>query len=566
MRYVALACDYDGTLATDGRVDEPTLAALGRVRDSGRRLILVTGRRLDDLQSVFPEYRLFDRIVAENGAVAYDPARRETRRLADPPPAAFTATLVERGVTPIDTGEVIVATWRPNEMAVLSAIRDLGLELQVIFNKEAVMVLPPGVNKASGLLAVLAEMSLSPHNVVAVGDAENDHALLQACECGVAVANALPMLKERADLVTSADHGAGVAELIGRLLANDLDDLAASLKRHEILLGRDGGGLEVCLPPYGHSVLLAGTSGGGKSTLAGAFLERLAERGYQFCLVDPEGDREGFERGVMLGTARKVPEPSEVMTVLDTPAQNAIVNLTGLPRDERPRFFETLLPRLQELRSATGRPHWIVLDEAHHLLPRDRPSSRAVVPQRLRSALLITLEPSTIAPEVLQSIDTLLVLGEDAGAALADFASTAGEGGAAAEVPRVELGEAAIWERGSLHARAFRIEPPRSTHRRHRRKYAEGELVEDEHFAFRGPEGKLNLRAENLRSFVRIAEGVDEDTWLHHYRKGDFSRWFRHVIKDEELAREAEEAEEAGLPASEGRARIREMVEKRYSV
>ena len=565
MRYVALACDYDGTLALAGRVDESTLAALRRVRDSGRRLILVTGRRLDDLQSVFSEHRLFDRIVAENGAVAYDPARREARPLAEPPPAAFAAALRERGVTPLDAGEVIVATWRPNEVPVLAAIRDLGLELQVIFNKDAVMVLPSGVNKATGLAAVLSEMRLSAHNVVAVGDAENDHALLQSCECGVAVAHALPLLKERADLVTEGDHGAGVTELITRLLANDLDDLAPSLRRHEILIGREPGGAEVCLPPYGHSVLLAGTSGGGKSTLAGAFLERLAERGYQFCLVDPEGDYEGFERGVVLGTGRKAPEASEVLAVLDTPGQNAIVNLTGVPLDERPRFFEGLLPHLQELRSVTGRPHWIVLDEAHHLLPGDRRTSGAVVPQRLRNALLITLEPSTVAPEALQSIDTLLVLGDKAADALRDFAQAADET-APGGVPPLERGEAAIWRRGSPEARAFGVEPPRAAHRRHRRKYAEGELLEDEHFAFRGPEGKLNLRAENLRSFVRIAEGVDEDTWLHHFRQGDYSRWFRGVIKDEDLAREAEEAERAGLPVAEGRARIREMVERRYAV
>ncbi len=567
MRYVALACDYDGTLALGGRVDEPTLAALQRARDSGRRLLLVTGRRLDDLQAVFPHCRLFDRIVAENGAVAHDPAERETRPLAEAPPAAFVAALRERGVAPFDAGEVIVATWRPNEVPVLAAIRDLGLELQVIFNKDAVMVLPPGVNKATGLAAVLAEMRLSPHNVVAVGDAENDHALLQLCECGVAVANALPMLKDRADLVTSGDHGAGVAELVDRLLANDLDDLASSLRRHEILLGREANGREVCLPPYGHSVLLAGTSGGGKSTLAAAFLERLGDRGYQFCLVDPEGDFEQFEGAVVLGTGRKAPEAAEVMAVLDAPSQNAVVNLTAVPRDERPRFFEALLPRLQELRSATGRPHWVVLDEAHHLLPSDRRTSAAIVPQRLRNTLLITLEPSGVAREALQSIDTLLVLGEDAAAALADFASVSGGGdGQGPVVPALERGQAAVWLRGAPAVRPFTVEPPRAAHRRHRRKYAEGELIEDEHFAFRGPEGKLNLRAENLRSFVRIAEGVDEDTWLHHFRQGDYSRWFRQVIKDEELAREAEQVERENVAAPEGRARIRQMVEKRYSV
>ena len=100
----------------------------------------------------------------------------------------------------------------------LETIRDLGLELQVIFNKGAVMVLPAGVNKASGLVAALDELGLSPHNVVGVGDAENDHAFLAACECAVAVANALPTIKERADHVTAGEDGDGVRELIDALI------------------------------------------------------------------------------------------------------------------------------------------------------------------------------------------------------------------------------------------------------------------------------------------------------------------------------------------------------------
>jgi hydroxymethylpyrimidine pyrophosphatase-like HAD family hydrolase len=84
------------------------------------------------------------------------------------------------------------------------------------------MVLPTGVNKASGLQAALKEMRLLPQQVVAVGDAENDHAFLHLCGFGVAVANALPALKERADLVTHGDHGAGVIELIEQMLADSL--------------------------------------------------------------------------------------------------------------------------------------------------------------------------------------------------------------------------------------------------------------------------------------------------------------------------------------------------------
>jgi hydroxymethylpyrimidine pyrophosphatase-like HAD family hydrolase len=226
MRYLVLATDYDGTLADDGRVGPSTLAALWRLRESGRKLVLVTGRELPDLLSVFPEYGLFDRIVAENGALLFRPETREEQLLGEAPPRALLEGLAARNVTPLSVGRVIVATWSPHENTVLEVIRELGLELQVIFNKGAVMVLPSGVNKASGVRAALADLLLSPHNAVAVGDAENDHALLAACELGVAVANALPALKERADLVTVQARGAGVSELIDRLLHSDLRELA----------------------------------------------------------------------------------------------------------------------------------------------------------------------------------------------------------------------------------------------------------------------------------------------------------------------------------------------------
>ncbi len=155
----------------------------------------------------------------------YRPATREVRPLAAPPPPEFVQALRDRGVAPCSKGEVIVSTWEPHEETVLATIRDLGLELQVIFNKGAVMVLPSGVNKATGLVKALAEMQISPQNTVAVGDAENDHALLASCGLGVAVANATESLKKEADLVLSNANGAGVSELIERLINNDLADV-----------------------------------------------------------------------------------------------------------------------------------------------------------------------------------------------------------------------------------------------------------------------------------------------------------------------------------------------------
>jgi hydroxymethylpyrimidine pyrophosphatase-like HAD family hydrolase len=223
--FTALATDYDGTLAADGVVDKRAIVALERLRESGRKLLLVTGREMPELRSVFPRLDLFDRVVAENGALLFRPETGEARPLATLPPPAFIARLRELKLTPLSTGHVIVATRVPHDQDVLAVIRELGLELQIIFNKGAVMVLPPGVNKASGLAAALKELSLSPRHVVAIGDAENDHAFLAACGCGVAVANALPMLKDEADWVTDGARGDGVIELAERLLRTDLADL-----------------------------------------------------------------------------------------------------------------------------------------------------------------------------------------------------------------------------------------------------------------------------------------------------------------------------------------------------
>ena len=142
MRFIAFACDYDETLASAGRVSSDGVAALKRLASSGRKLVLVTGRELEDLLAIFPEADLFDRIVAENGSLVFRPAIREKTLLGERPPRQFVDALIDRGVSPLSVGEVIVATTEPNQEVVLTTIRDLGLELQVIFNKGAVMVLP----------------------------------------------------------------------------------------------------------------------------------------------------------------------------------------------------------------------------------------------------------------------------------------------------------------------------------------------------------------------------------------------------------------------------------------
>ena len=569
MRYLALCCDYDGTIAHHGRVDEPTLAALKRLRESGRRLLLVTGRELDELQTVFPHLDLFARVVAENGALIYRPETREERLLDEAPPQAFVDKLIERGVGPISVGRVIVATWEPHEKTVLETIRDCGLELQVIFNKGAVMVLPAGVNKASGLRAALAELNLSPHNAVGVGDAENDHAFLNICECSVAVANALPAVKAKADIVTFADHGAGVTELVDEMLADDLASReSGTLARHDICLGKDARGKAIGLSPFRVSTLVVGTSGGGKSTVVAGLVERLRAANYNFCIIDPEGDYDSFESAVVLGNPEHAPSVDECVQLLSKPDQNAVINLLGVKLDDRPWFFLSLFSRIRELRARTGRPHWLIVDEAHHAMPANWRPTDQNLPERLEGVVMVSVSPNLVAPSVLRALDTLIVLGQKPREMLREFAD-ANRSTTPGDVPEaLESGTALLWNKSAADASTLlRLEPSRTERRRHLRKYAEGELPEDRSFYFRGPEGKLNLRAHNLILFMDLADGVDDDTWLFHLRKGEISQWLRQGIKDDQLAAQATAVERnQQLDAAASRRRMRELIEATYTL
>ena len=222
MRYFALAADYDGTVATSGTLSEEVEAALERLRSSGRRAVLVTGRTFEELSSHRPNLKLFDCVVLENGAVLYSPSTRQTIALSPPPSLELARELEQRGVEPVLTGQAILATRRPHERLVLDAIRNLGLELQITFNGDAVMVLPSGVDKGSGLEAALGELALSAHEVVGVGNAENDRAFLDICGCAVAVDNAVAEIKTTVDFCTRGADGTGVTELIEELVTTDL--------------------------------------------------------------------------------------------------------------------------------------------------------------------------------------------------------------------------------------------------------------------------------------------------------------------------------------------------------
>jgi hydroxymethylpyrimidine pyrophosphatase-like HAD family hydrolase/GTPase SAR1 family protein len=562
MRYHILATDYDGTLASHGRVAEETIVKLKQLKATGCKLVLVTGREMKDLVIVFPAYGVFDHIVAENGALIHEVSTGEEKLLGQPPDASFIKALQDKGV-PFSIGKVIVATYEPHEQAVLEVIKSSGSERQLIFNKGSVMILPPGINKAIGLQTLLRSQYLSAHNTVAVGDAENDHALLQAAECAVAVGNAIPALKSAADWVTDAEEGKGVEELIDQLVGTDLAGLDERLVRHYLELGTSNDNHPFLISSYRSGILLSGASGSGKTTFTLSLVEELIRQDYQFCLVDPEGDYLDLPGAVVMGNELSLPSIEEIRDLLKDPSQRLVVCTLSVPLADRPAFFAQLLSILVELRRTYGHPHWIILDEAHHLIPAASVGNMDTLPAGFNNFVLISTSPHALSALALSKIGMVITIGNDSAYALEQFCKIL-ELPVPGGIPSLNEGEICVWNRevrAPLYKVNYRL--PHQLLQRHKKKYAQGDMGSNA-FVFTGPEKKLQLVANNLLLFMHIAEGIDEETWLFHLRRKDFTRWFREAVHDEELVCIGEEAEKTEDPAA-SRKHIVEFISRKYT-
>lgn len=562
MYFMALALDFDGTLAYEGKVRATTIEALIAVKASGRKLIMVTGRELRDLKQVFDRLDLFDLVVAENGALLYTPQTETQYLLAEPPPEQFVEKLKNYGVTTLSRGHVIVATVEPHETAVLEVIRDMGLELKIIFNKGAVMVLPSSINKMTGLAIALKQLGLSLHNVIGIGDAENDHTFLSTVGLGVAVANAYDAVKQSAGWVTQGECGQGVEELIDQLI-KDESNLVNKI-RHKIIVGSDSQDRLVELSPVDR-VLIAGNSGIGKSTLATFLTEEMSAQGFQFCIFDPEGDYENLENAMSIGEIKSPPLLEQVIKILEDSTRNVVVNTLGIELKERPSFFTKLAPQLVSLKANYGHPHWLIIDEAHHLIPAMKDHSSLFLPKE--GTILITVHPNEISAEALKTLNVIITLGPRACDIIEQVSQIIEE-----SLPDFPLhapleDELLIWQRTPVSCiKTLKAHQPKQQHKRHTRKYAEGDLSEEFCFYFRGPNNALNIKAQNLMIFLQIAEGIDEATWMHHLQKNDYSDWFHTHIKDDTLADAAAQIEkDTSLSAAQSKQAIANLVKERYT-
>ncbi|MEW6270986.1 MAG: HAD hydrolase family protein [Thermodesulfobacteriota bacterium] len=566
-----IACDFDGTGAAHGHLAAEVAAALHRARDAGITTLLVTGRVLEDLQVALVDFSAFDAVVAENGALLWFPEREHTVQLGSSPPEHFLGRLREAGI-PFHAGAVVVGTWEGHAGQALTLIRESGLDLQLVFNRSALMLLPSGIDKAVGVRRALEELKRSERNMIVFGDAENDLPLFGVAEVAVAARGSLPAVAARADEQLSRPGGEGVAHYVETLL--DAGCRAPSPARRRLALGRADDGTPVSLRLGDGNVLVSGDPRSGKSWLAGLVAEHLLEQGYRLCIVDPEGDHQSLAQRpgcVLLGQHLALPKPQHLPAVLEDLQASVVLSLTALPQDAQTAYVCCALEALADARRRSGLPNWIVVDEAHYFF-RDGAGTCTDVLGKTGNLLLATYRPSLLSSATHESIGAYLLRRTDVEAERYFVEALLGARGprdrAAVDMLDdlhdnqtgllLDTSDGPIWQ-------TFVAEPRVSRHVHHRRKYVDGGVPPGKGFRFTVPGDVVVASARNVREFAAAIGTVPLESLRRHLAAGDFSRWSREVLGDPDLATGLAKLEQiTALGASPSREEIIDHLRDRY--
>ncbi len=216
---MVIAVDVDGTLYDGVGVDDLAVAALRRARADGHTIVIVTGRRWEELGHVVPTVvELTDRVVCEEGGVMVDVNSGQITLLADAVEPHLLAALVAAEVPGLDVGHVVIGAptaW----LDVVTEVRDSVHSNRVIItNKGSIALTPAGCNKASGFRAAIADLDLGGRSILAIGDAANDLPMFGIADVGVGVANADDAVRASGVPLTTASFGSGVAEALHRFV------------------------------------------------------------------------------------------------------------------------------------------------------------------------------------------------------------------------------------------------------------------------------------------------------------------------------------------------------------
>ena len=575
MKVSVFALDYDGTITRDDRLNPSMVDAIADARRRGITVMLVTGRRLDDLRRVAGDLRVVDGVVAENGALVHFPDGGLTTTLAPPIPSAFVARLQKDDI-PFQAGQCLVEADASAAPRMLDAIRELELPIVLVFNRSRVMALAQGISKATGLRAALETLRKSPRNAIAVGDAENDHELLRLAEVGAAVEWGSPSLRAAADIVITGDGPVAVADFVRRVAtAGRLPTVPRARRR--LMLGQTEHGREFSLAVRGRNVLIMGETNSGKSWLAGLLCERLILHGYSLCVIDPEGDYQTLDAlpGVrVLGGEDDPPTPRALLHALRYPDRSVVIDLSCMEHKAKLEYIRSVLPALNVMRRRMGTPHRIIVDEGHYFL-RDAVKHN-LLDLDFNGYTVVTYWPSQLPRDLVAATEVILVTRESNRAeidALRRHCAACGHLGASAwdvlQTLRIDQAAAlpVTTEAGS-DLQVFTIGERLTPHVRHRQKYVDVPVGDAQAFAFH-QDGRPELsRAHTLREFVIALDELDVTRADGYLRRRDFSRWIADVFGDHALARELQGYEREYLQSRSGDAvvRVAAAIKSRYDL
>jgi hypothetical protein len=547
LKFGVLALDYDGTIARDGIIDPDVKAAIGEARARGIAVILVTGRILADLKRVAGDLQFVDAVVAENGAVLVFP-NDHSWSIGHPPPPVFLGELRRRAID-FTAGQCIVETDATLAPQILAVIRELELPLVLLFNRGRLMVLPQAISKGTGLRYALTALRLSGHNAIGIGDAENDHDLLAACEIGIAVGWGSPALQKSAEVVVGGDGPGALAPYI-RQAAKSMRLPPDRMGRDKMIVGVTESGEPLGFAFRGWNLLIAGDPRSGKSWATGLFCEQLMLHDYCTCVIDPEGDYEELEalpRVLAWGGDDPLPSLPDLARMLRHPDMSVVVNLSHVQYKEKVDYLKSLLPMLASLRRRTGLPHRIVVDEAHYFL--NEPNVREMLDLDLGAYTLVTYRPSDLHPDVRRAMEVICCTRisdpEEAKAIQTMFGD--GTGDWSAMLAGLADGEAVLLPGaqgtpGKLQR--FSLRPRLTAHVRHRSKYLDVPMRSGHEFVFTADGKPVGSPIRTLQEFVSSLERVSPAVLDGHARRGDFSRWIADGFHDHPLASDVGKVEQ----------------------
>jgi len=216
---MVVAVDVDGTLYDGVEVAPEAIRELGRARADGHTLVIVTGRRWEELGTVAPDVvALVERAVCEEGGVLVNVATGAISLLGEPVDAALVDALDAAGVPMLDVGRVVVGA-PTTSLQIVSEVRDrVAAGRRIVVNKGSIALAPPGCDKGTGLLAAMADLGLTGTPILAIGDAANDLPMFAVATIAIAVANADDVVRASGVPLTTATFGAGAAEALRKFL------------------------------------------------------------------------------------------------------------------------------------------------------------------------------------------------------------------------------------------------------------------------------------------------------------------------------------------------------------